>query len=115
MLYILILVVGGIAQYFGPWWTLPVVCFVLCFWKSDSAKSAYGIPAAAAATLWIGYASFLHFVTKGVMTAKITELFLQKLPYDAALIAVTGLLAGFVAGFAGLAGFYCRRAFLKTA
>jgi len=115
MLYILILVVSAFAQFFGPWWSLPVVCFVLCFWKSDSAKSAFLIAALAAATLWLAYAGFLHYVTQGVMTAKITQLFLQKFPYDAALIALTGILAGIVAGFAGLAGFYCRQVFLKTA
>ncbi|TAE38273.1 MAG: hypothetical protein EAZ70_11965 [Runella slithyformis] len=115
MLYILILVISGIAQFFGPWWSLPIVCFALCFWRSDSAKTAWVVSALAAATLWLGYAIFLHYVTQGVMTTKITQLFLQKLPYDAALIIVTGVLAGIVAGFAGLSGFYCRQAFAKTA
>ena len=114
MLYILILISSAIAQYFGPWWTLPVVCFVLCLWKSDSAKSAFAVPAAAALTLWVGYAGFLHYTTNGVMTTKITQLFLQKLPYDAALIAITGILAGVVAGLAGLAGFYGRQVLVKT-
>lgn len=114
MLYILILISSAIAQYFGPWWTLPVVCFVLCLWKSDSAKSAFFASTLAAFTLWVVYAVFLHYVTDGIMTAKITGLFLQKFPHDTALIAITGIVAGIVAGFAGLAGFYCRQAFLKT-
>ena len=114
MLYILILISSAVAQYFGPWWTLPLVCFALCFWKANSAKSAFAVPAAAALTLWVGYAGFLHYTTNGVMTTKITQLFLQKLPYDAALIAITGILAGVVAGLAGLAGFYGRQVLVKT-
>lgn len=115
MLYILILVTVGIAQFFGPWWSLPIVCFMLCFWKSDSAKTAFTTSSLAASTVWFGYAAYLHYVTEGVMTSKMTQLFLQKLPYDIVLITLTGVLAGLVAGFAGLAGFYCRRAFLKPA
>ena len=51
MLYILILVISAIAQFLGPWWLMPIVCFGLCFWKAKNAKEAYGIAFAAVSTL----------------------------------------------------------------
>jgi hypothetical protein len=114
MLYLIILIVSAIAQYFGPWWVMPIVCFGACLLlKTDSAKGAYGIAAAAITTLWLGYAGFQHFMTDGLMTGKITEIFLQGLPYNALLITITGVIGGLVAGFAGMAGHYTRAAFVN--
>jgi hypothetical protein len=98
MLYTLILIISAVAQYFGPWWTMPVVCFALCFWKSETAKGAYGVAFAAIATLWLGYALFLDNATKGVIT------------YKSLLFTATSLIGSIVAGFAGMAGYYCRKA-----
>jgi hypothetical protein len=110
MLYTLILIISAVAQYFGPWWTMPVVCFALCFWKSDTAKGAYAVAFAAIGTLWVGYALFLDNATKGVITQKITSLFLQNAPYKSLLFTATSLIGSTVAGFAGMAGYYCRKA-----
>ena len=110
ILYILILALSAIAQYFGPWWLMPIVCFVLCFWKSETARQSFIIAFLAVASLWLGYALFLHNVTGGVMTQKITNLFISGAPYNALLFTATTLVGGLVAGFAGLAGFYGRKA-----
>ena len=110
ILYILIFALSAVAQYFGPWWLMPIVCFVLCFWKSETAKGAYGVAFAAITSLWLGYALFLDNVTAGVMTTKMTNLFMSGAPYNALLFTATSLIGGLVAGFAGLAGFYGRKA-----
>ena len=110
ILYIPIFALSAVAQYFGPWWLMPIVCFVLCFWKSETAKGAYGVAFAAITSLWLGYALFLDNVTAGVMTTKMTNLFMSGAPYNALLFTATSLIGGLVAGFAGLAGFYGRKA-----
>ena len=110
MLYILIIAISAVAQYFGPWWTMAVVSFLLCFWKSETAKGAYGVAFAAISSLWLGYALFLDNVTAGVMTSKITNLFMSGAPFNALLFTATSVIGGTVAGFAGMAGFYCRQA-----
>ena len=110
ILYILIFALGAVAQYFGPWWLMPIVCFVLCFWKSETAKGAFTVAFAAISSFWIGYALFLHNATGGVMTQKITNLFIAASPHNAFLFAITAVIGGLVAGFAGLAGFYGRKA-----
>ncbi len=114
MLYILILIVSAVAQYFGPWWAMPIVCFLLCAWKADSAKTAFVIAFAAISTLWVGYAVFIDNATGGVMTQKMTALFFKGMPYNALLFTATALIGGLVAGFAGIAGQLCRAAFLPS-
>jgi hypothetical protein len=109
MLYTLILIISAIAQYFGPWWVMPIVCFVLCFWKSETPKGAYGVAFAAISTLWLGYAIFQDNVSGGVITNKVAEVF--RIPNKALLFSAMTLVGGTVAGFAGMAGNYCRKAF----
>lgn len=110
MLYILIIIISAVAQYFGPWWTMPIVCFLLCFWKSESWKSAFTTASASILTLWVGYAIFTDYTTGGVMSQKITELVFQKIPNKALLFTATGFIGSMVGGFAGLAGYHCRKA-----
>lgn len=110
MVYILILVLSAIAQYLGPWWLMPIVCFVLCFWKSKTALEAYGIAFAAISTLWLGYAMYQNVVTGGVITNKIADLF--RIPNATLLFTAVTLVGGTVAGFAGMAGHYCRKAMM---
>lgn len=111
MLYILIIVVSAIAQFFGPWWTMPLVCFALCFWKAESPAKAYGIAFAAISTLWLGYAMYQNIVTKEVITGKIATLF--QMPNTTLFFTVMTFVGGTVAGFAGLAGYYSRKAIIS--
>ncbi len=114
MLYILILIVSAVAQYFGPWWLMPIVCFLLCAWKAETAKGAFSAAFLSITLLWLCYALFIDNKTGGIMTQKIAALFFQKAPYSALLFAVTALIGGTVAGFGGMAGQLCRAAFVKT-
>jgi hypothetical protein len=109
MLYLLILIVSAVAQYFLPWWVITPICFLLCAWKAESSKQAYGVSFAAIATLWVAYATFIHTSTGGVLTQKITEMILQKIPYPSLLFVATATVGGLVAGFAGMAGHQVRK------
>jgi nucleoside permease NupC len=112
MVYILIIILSAIAQYFGPWWLMPIVCFALSFWKSKSVKEAFLVAFAAVSTLWLGLALYQNFVTEGVITLKIAELF--RIPNASLLFAAVTVVGGIVAGFAGMAGYYCRAAFAPS-
>lgn len=112
MVYILIIVLSAIAQYFGPWWLMPIVCFALCFWKTKSVKEAFGVAFAAVSTLWLALAMYQNFVTQGVITLKIADLF--RIPNAALLFTAVTVVGGLVAGVAGMAGYYCRAAFAPT-
>lgn len=113
MLYVLILIVGFAAQYFLPWWSMPLVCFGLSAWLGKSGKEAFWVSAAGIVSLWLGYAVYLHSATGGVMTQKIAQVFVEKYPNPAIMFVLTAIVGGLVAGTAGLAGYFVRQAAAK--
>lgn len=111
MLYFLIIILGGIASLFAPWWVVAPVCFGVSFWKAESAKQAAAVSAAALTTLWVGYATYLQFTSDVDLVAKIANLltanssFLSKFPPTSIGFTVLTFLAGLVGSTSGLAGY----------
>ncbi len=118
MLYLIILIVGGIASYFGPWWSLALVAFVLCAWKAKSGKEAFGLSALAGVSLWLGYSLFLLLTGGQELGNKVAQLFaassdvLAKVPSLGLLSFIITVVALLSTGFAGLAGKHVR-SFIK--
>lgn len=112
MLYFLIIILGGIASLFAPWWIVAPVCFGVMFWKAESAKQAAAISAAALTTLWVGYATYLHYTAEVDLVTKIANLltanssFLSKLPPVGIGYTILTFLAGLVGSTSGLAGYH---------
>lgn len=112
LLYILIIVLGGLLSYFAPWWIVAPICFGLCFWKAESAKQAAAVSAAALTTLWVGYATFLHTTADVDLVSKIANLLtaksslLSKLPQVGIAYTLLVLLAATVGCSAGVAGYF---------
>ncbi len=111
--YLIILVATAVLQLFMPWWVIVLVPFAVCLWRSRHPGKAYAASLAAVSTVWLTYATFIHNGTEGNMSNRIAELF--SLPNGAVLLTIVSLLSGFVAGFAGLAGYYVRQLFVKEA
>ncbi|MDP5140378.1 MAG: hypothetical protein NWP83_07900 [Spirosomaceae bacterium] len=111
MLYILIIILGGIASFFLPWWIVAPVCFGICFWKSESGKSAFAIGSAAISSLWLIYSLYLYFTADADILTPMAQLIsgsgaLSKLPQTALGFTIMLLIAGLVGGFSGLAGYH---------
>ena len=110
MLYLLILLVGAIASYFGPWWVIAPVCFVLCWLVSQKAAHAFWVSALAGLTLWLGYATYLHVVSEVDLVDKVAGIFtagipaLSGVPSVAVVFVIMALVVTLVSGFSGLAG-----------
>jgi len=110
MLYILILLLGGVSSYFGPWWTIAPVCFVSCFFLPRKPVPAFWTSAFASATLWIGYSIYLHLGAQTDLTSRVAGIFTAGLPAlaDVPAIALVSIIAacvaGLIGGFSGLAG-----------
>jgi ABC-type multidrug transport system fused ATPase/permease subunit len=119
MLYIITLVLGGIASMFLPWWVVAPLCFCLCAWKAETGLQAFSTSAAAITTLWVAYATFQNATSVISMAEQVGNLFagfipgLEKLPKTGLMFSVLTLIASNVAGFAGLAGFQVRDAIRK--
>lgn len=106
MLYLLILIISLVAQFFLPWWSIAVVAFGLAFWKGTSGGSSFRMGWAAIFTLWLVAAYISHYSTMGLMSDKIAQLLKLSNPY--LLIFVTAFVGGLVGGFSALSGYLCR-------
>ncbi len=119
MLYIITLVLGGIASYFLPWWCVAPICFALCAWRAETGLQAFSTSASAITTLWVGYATFQNNNSVISMAEQVGNLFggfipfVEKFPKTGLMFSVLTLIASNVAGFAGLAGFQVRDAFVN--
>lgn len=101
---------GGVCAYFGPWWIISPVCFVCCMVRSRKPIVAFWTSALAGATLWGGYALYLHLGAKVDLTTRVMGIFtsgtpaLAGVPALALMLTITVFIAGLLSGVSGLAG-----------
>ncbi len=97
------------AQFLLPWWTLAIVAFAICYWRSPGAGWAFWYGFAGVAIVWLMYALLIQLRTDGVFVGRMSELlFKANTPFLPAL--ATAIISGLVGGLAGLSGFYVRQA-----
>ena len=110
MPYLLMLLFGGICSYFGPWWTIAPICFIICFFLPQKTALAFWSAAFAGIPLWVGYSIYLHLSTETKLTAKVVGIFtagfpaLTDVPAIALVSVIAACIAGPISGFSGLAG-----------
>lgn len=102
---VLIAILSLLSQLILPWWSLAVVAFLVCFWRSPSAGRAFLYGFAGVALIWLSYALLIHLRTDGIFTARMSSL-LFKTNNAVIPILVTGVLGGLVGGLSGLSGFF---------
>jgi hypothetical protein len=106
---ILIAILGLLAQLILPWWSLAIVAFLVCLWRSQSAGQAFLSGFLGVALVWLGYALIIYMRTGGDFTGRMGEL-LFKVNNAALPMLATALLGGLVGGLSGLSGFLIRQA-----
>lgn len=111
-LLVRILVIAGLSaltQTYFPWWTSVVIALLIeaILGKGDSTSffsGFYGV-----AIPWMALATFIDVKSDSILTVQILELF--KLPqFSIAMIILTGMLGGLVAGIGSLTGGWIRKA-----
>lgn len=106
---ILIVIVSLLAQLVLPWWSLAILAFIICFWRSPSGGRAFLSGFAGIALVWLIYATIIHTRTDGVFTGRMSEL-LFKTNTSVLPLLVTALVGGLVGGLAGLSGYFVKQA-----
>ncbi len=106
---VLIALFSLLAQLWLPWWSIVVVAFGVCAWRSAGAGQAFGSGFAGVALVWLLYALLIHVRTNGIFTGRMSEL-LFKANLPVVLVLITAGLGGLVGGVAGLAGHFVRQA-----
>lgn len=110
---LLIALFSFLAQLILPWWSIAIVAFMICFWRSRRADSALGEGFLGIALVWLAYALLIHLRTEGVFTSRM-GLLLLKSTSPLWMLVITPFLGGLVGGIAGIAGYYIRQAILPS-
>jgi hypothetical protein len=105
---LLIALLSLVAQLFLPWWSVALVAFAFCFGRPLGGGRSFVYSFLGVGLVWLAYALWQHTQSGGILTSRMAEVL--KLPPSAtALLLLTAVLGGLVAGFAGLAGYWVRR------
>ncbi|GAB2522374.1 hypothetical protein [Spirosoma aerophilum] len=105
----LIAILSLLAQFILPWWSLAIVAFGVCFWRSPGGGRAFLSGFLGVAVVWLVHALLLQFRTDGVFIGRMSEL-LFKTNTAALPVVVTTLVGGLVGGLAGLSGYLVKQA-----
>ena len=112
MVFIVILILSFILQSFFPWWAVIVVSFATCGIIGKTGKISFWQPFFAILILWIGMALYKSFPNNHILANRVAEMFgLKVWP---AILAVSTLIGGLVAGISGFCGYHFRKATIKS-
>jgi hypothetical protein len=106
---ILIAVLSLLAQLVLPWWSLAIIAFLVCLWRSPSAGQAFFAGFYGIALVWLVYAVIINTRTDGVFVGRMSELLFKT---NNAILPglVTAIVGGLVGGLAGLSGYFVKQA-----
>ena len=107
-----VLLLGILAQWLFPWWSIAIVAFYVGFWVHDSAVRSFAYGTAAVILLWSVYAGWQSSANGGLMSGTLSDMFNGALSATQ-LILATGLIGGLVGGSAAMAGTLFRNLFKK--
>ncbi len=110
---LIILVLGFVAQYFFPFWSIAIVAALVGFlFRYENSAVSFAAGTAAAALLWSGYAGLLNSANMAQLGGQIGSLFKIGQGY---LIPVTGFIGGLLGGLGAQTGTLARKLFEKEA
>jgi hypothetical protein len=99
---ILIVLLSATAEYFFPWWTIAVVCFLVSVFVRQKPGKAFWMGFLGIAVFWLG-AAMLHDISNAhILSRRMAALF--HLPHYTLFVAVTVLIGGLVGGLSALVG-----------
>jgi hypothetical protein len=107
-MFLLILIISLILQFFLPWWIIGLIAFGIAFWKAGRAGQAFVSGFGAIFILWIVMGLIRSIPNDNLLANRIGEMLM--LPSNGfnwiIVLLITGIVGGLVAGLSALAGFY---------
>lgn len=91
-----------------PWWSVAVVALLVNLLLHQRPLFAFLSGLTAVFLLWVLLAALINSSNQGILAHRISQIIL-KTDDPAGLILLTGAIGALVAGFAALAGSFCRR------
>ncbi|MBS1616140.1 MAG: hypothetical protein JST06_08505 [Bacteroidetes bacterium] len=105
---LLIAIVAGIAECFGPWWVAALVAGLSCYFARMHSGKAFLAGFFGIALLWLIVALWRDIPNGHLLSQKMAML-LFKQPTPALFLMVTVLLGGIVGGLSAWAGAQLRK------
>lgn len=100
---IIIILLGGLAQLFLPWWSLVVVAFLVAYLFRLNGWQGFVCGFVGIFLLWGGYAFYLNQANTGILASRMGDLF--SLPSGSlSILLVTALIGGLMGGLAAATG-----------
>ena len=110
---LVILVLGSIAQYFFPFWSIAVVAALVgFFFKYENSAASFAAGLAAVSLLWSSYAGLLNTANASQLAGQIGQVFKVGQGY---LIPITGFIGGLLGGLGAQTGTLARKLLEKEA
>lgn len=104
---IVTILLSAAACLYLPWYMIAVAAAAVSLAVPQKPLHAFGAGFTALFLFWAGLAAFISIKNEHILAHKISLLILQ-IDSPVALIVVTGIIGGLVAGFASLAASYIR-------
>ena len=105
---ITIIITCAILENFLPWWTIAPLTFFICYLFRLKWPHAFASGFLALFVLWAGMAFFVDSGNEHILSNRISILILHSVN-PIAIVAITGIIGGLVAGFAGMTGAFLRK------
>jgi len=115
MLFILILVLSLIAQFFLPWWVIAPIGFILAAWMGNKPSKSFGNGFSAIFILWACMALLHTLPNENLLANRVGQVLTSSekgMPWIL-LIILSSTIGALVAGVSALAGAYFKEAFGK--
>lgn len=116
MLFILILLISLVAQFFLPWWVIAPISFILAIRLGQNGKKSFWNGFSALFILWICMALLRTLPNENLLANRVGQMLtLSESGFNwVILVIITGIIGGLVAGVSALAGFQFKQAFIKS-
>lgn len=116
MLFLLILVISLILQFFLPWWIIAPVAFGAAFWKAETGRHAFGTGFLSIFVLWVVTGLFQSIPNQHILANRVGAML--KLPETSLnwllVLIITAIIGGLVGGVAAMAGRHLREAVISS-
>jgi len=107
----LIVILGSVAQYYFPWWSVVLVAFSVELILGKGGKHSFFAGFYGVSIPWILLSAYIDIKSESILSVRILELF--KLPqYGVVMVVLTGLLGGLAGGIASLSAGWVKAPFI---
>ena len=98
---ILVIILSAAAEYYMPWWTIAVVCFVVSLFSGFRPGRGFLLGFTGIILFWLGIILMHDIANAHILSTRMAALF--HLPNYGLFICVTALVGGLVGGLSGWA------------